>query len=130
MAKLTTTVTTKTEVTIAPRTQRKLLNELRNYGSLAVEQKALKGAMDGHRESVLAIALAEVDADKFEVEGYKVAIVKGAKNRRFNSEKLIKRLVRDGHYSVKSAQAMIEDCTDEIPKKDHARITSPGEEED
>ena len=130
MTKLTTTHTVKTEVKISAKTQRKLLNELRSYGSLAEEQKALKSSMDEHRNTVLEVALAEVEAEKFEIEGYKVAVVKGAKDRRLDKIKLIKRLVKDGHYSTISAEAMIEDCTTEKPKKDYCKITVPGESEE
>lgn len=130
MPKLTATVTTRQEVTIAPKVQRKLLTELHGYAAVSSEMKALKESKEGHSASVLALADEGVDGDKFEIEGYKVAVVKGAKQRTFNKEKLIKRLVKDGKYSVKAAQAVIEDCTDDAPKKDHVRITVPGEKAD
>lgn len=128
MPTVTTTVTTTTAVKIAPKVQRKLLTELQGYASLQTEQKVLKAGMDEHRNNVLEICLAEVDAEKFELEGYKIAVVKGARDRRLDRERLIKRLVKDGHYSVKSAQALIEDCTTEKPKKDYCKLTIPGDD--
>jgi hypothetical protein len=128
--KLTATVTTKTEVTIAPKVQRKLLTELHGYAAVTSEMKALQESKEGHSASVLKLANEGVDGDKFELEGFKVAVVKGAKQRTFNKEKLIKRFLKDGTYSVKAAQALIEDCTDDSSKKDHVRITAPGEKDD
>jgi hypothetical protein len=119
-------VTTTTEVTIAPKVQRKLLTELNGYNAVATEMKALKGSKEGHSAEVLRLS-SEVDGDKYELEGFKVAVVKGAKNRKLNTSKMIKRMVADGKYSMKAAQALIEDCTDETPKKDHVRITCPGD---
>lgn len=128
MPKLTTTVTTRTEVTILPRVQRKLLTELRGYASIAGEMKALKADKENHSAAVLRLADEGVDGEKFELEGFKVAVVKGAKQRTLNREKLIKRMVKDGKYSVNAAQAVLEDCTDDSPKKNHVRITIPGED--
>lgn len=130
MGRVNATVTTTQEVTIAPKVQRKLLTELHGYNAVASEMKALKGSKEGHSASVLQLSLEGVDGDKYELEGFKVAVVKGAKNRRLNTSKLIKRMVKDGTYSMKAAQALIEDCTDETPKKDHVRITCPGESND
>lgn len=127
MPKVTTTVTEKTEVRISPKVQRRLLTELQGYAALATEQKALKVGMDEHRNNVLTIADAEVDADKFELEGFKIAVCRGVPDRRLSKEQLIKRLVKDGHYSVKSAQALLDDCTTEKPKKDYCRISCPGD---
>ena len=124
------TVTTTQEVTIAPKIVKKLLVELHGYGAITTELKALDSAKKDHSNKVLELAIEGVDGDKFSLEGYKVAVVRGAKNQRLSTEKLIKRLVKDGKYSVKAAMAIIEDCTDEKPKKDHVRITIPGEQED
>lgn len=126
----TITVTTTQQARISPKVERKLLTELRGYGSIATEMKALEGAKRGHSGAVLQLALEGVDGDRFELEGYKVAVVKGAKNRKLSTDKLIKRLVKDGKYSVKAAQAVLEDCTEDVPKKDHVRISVPGEGED
>lgn len=130
MSRLTATVTTRTEVTIAPKVQRKLLTELNGYATVASEMKALDESKKGHSASVLALAEQGVDGDKFELEGFKVAVVKGARDRRLDKDALIKRLVKDGKYSVKAAQALIEDCTSDKPKVDHVRITVPGEKKD
>lgn len=128
--KVTTSVTTTTEVTISPRIVKKLLVELRGYAALSGEMKALKDGKEGHSAAVLALADEGVDGDKFAIEGFKVAVVKGARDKRLDKDLLIKRLVKDGKYSVKAAQAVIEDCTSDKPKKDHVRITVPGEEGD
>jgi hypothetical protein len=124
------TVTTTQEASISPKVQRKLLTELRGYGAIATEMKGLKDAKEGHSAAVLALSLEGVDGDKYELEGYKVAVVKGAKDRRFDKDKLVKRLVKDGKYTLKAAMALVEDCTTDKPKKDHVRITVPGEESD
>lgn len=129
MPRLTTTVTTTTEVTIAPKLQKKLLTELHGYASISSEMKELKAAKEGHSANVLKLSK-DVDGDKFELENYCVAVVKGAKNRKLNIQKLIKRLVKDDKYSVDAAKMMIEDCTDDTPKKDHVRITVKGEKEE
>lgn len=130
MPRQTTIVTTKQEVTIAPKLIKKLLTELHGYGAIAAEMKALKGGKEDHSAKVLELSLAGVDGDKYELEGYKVAVVKGAKNNKLNVAKLMKRVVGDGKYSVKAFTAVLEDCTDETPKKDHVRITPPGEKDD
>lgn len=129
MPRLTTTVTTTTQVTIAPKVQKKLLTELHGYAVVSREMKALKASKEDHSATVLKLAEAGVDGDKFEIEGFKVAVVKNAKNRKLNIEKMIKRFLKDGTYSVKAAQALIEDCTDDTDKKDHVRITVPGEKD-
>ena len=124
------TVTTTQEVTIAPKIVKKLITELHGYGAIAAEMKGLDSAKKGHSSRVLELAIEGVAGDKFELEGYKVAVVKGAKNRKLSTDKLIKRLVKDGKYSVKAAQAVLNDCTDETPKKDHVRISVPGDSEE
>jgi hypothetical protein len=128
MTKITTTTVTKNEVRIQPKTQRKLLAELRAYGSIAAEAKSLKVSMDGHRARVLEIGNEEVGEAKFEIEGYKVALVNDAEDRRLDKQKLIKFLVSDGHYSVKSAETLLERATTCKSKKAYAKITAPGEE--
>ena len=124
------TISTTQQARISPKVERKLLTELRGYGSIATEIKALDAVKREHSDAVLYLSLEGVEGDKFEIEGYKVAVVKGAKNRKLSTDKLIKRLVKDGKYSVKAAQAVLEDCTEDVPKKDHVRITVPGEGED
>lgn len=130
MAKSTVTTTVTEQITIAPKVQRKLLTELQGYASCQAEQKVLKVAADEHRANILTIADAEVEAEKFEIEGFKVAVVKGAMDRRLDKQALLKRLVKDGHYSLKSAQAMLDDCTTERTKKDHVRVTCPNDGEE
>lgn len=126
---LTVSVKTEQKIAIAPKVQRKMLTELNGYAVIAREMKTLKTGKDGHSASVLELALANVEAEKFELEGFKIAVVKDAKNRKLNIDKLIKRLVKDGKYSVNAANAVLLDCTDETSKKTHIRITPPGEEE-
>jgi len=123
-----TTVTTVQEITISPRLQKRLLTELHAYATLSSELKALDEAKKGHSSQVLLLA-DEVGAEKFDVEGYKVAVVKGARDKRLDKDRLIKRLIADGKYSMKAAIMLLEDCTSEKPKKDHVRITLPHEQE-
>ncbi len=130
MSRATLTQTMTQTVKLQPKVQRQLLTELNGYASIAAEMTGLDAAKKAHSSSVLALALREVDADKFELEGYKVAVVKGARDRRLDKEAVVKRLVKDGKYSLKAAMALIEDCTSDKPKKDHVRITVPGEAED
>lgn len=130
MAKVTTTVTTQTIVKIQPKVQRKLLVELQSYGELAVENKAIKHAMDGHRAKVLAIGRAEVGEKKFEIEGYKVAMVTDAEDRKLDRVKIIKFLVSDGHYSTESAEDLLDRATTRKPKKAYVKITAPGERDE
>jgi hypothetical protein len=130
MPKLTATVTTKQVVTIAPKLQRRLLTELQGYAVIAGEIKVLKGAKEDHSAKVLALSLEGVDGDKFELDGFKVAVMKGVPDRRLDKDALIKRLVKDGTYSVKAAQALLNDCTTEKAKKDFVKITVPGEKDD
>lgn len=120
-------VTTTQTVSIKPQVQKKLLTELHGYATIAGEMKGLKTAKEDHSASVLALAMANVEADKFELEGYKVAVVRGALDRRLDKDAVVKRLVKDGKYSLKAAMALMEDCTSEKPKKDHVRVTVPGE---
>lgn len=130
MTKITTTTTVKAEVKIKASVQRKLLTELRAYGELASQKKVIQHAMDGHRERVLVIGDAEVGEKKFEIEGYKVALVTDAMDCRLDKVKLVKALVASGHYSVEAAQALLEGATTSKPKKAYAKITSPGEKDE
>jgi hypothetical protein len=130
MGKVSATVTTTQKVSIAPKVLKKLRQELNGYGAVQREAKTLTTAKGEHSAAVLALSLEGVDGDKYELEGYKVAVVKDAKNRKLNTSKLIKRMVKDGKYSIVAAQALIEDCTDETPKKPHVRITCPGESDE
>jgi hypothetical protein len=125
-----TLVTTTQEVTIAPKVAKRLLTELEGYALAGAEAKVYTTIKNDHSAAVLELALEGVDGDKFSIGEYKVAVVKGAKNKRLNQSKLIKRMVGDGKYSMKAAIALLEDCTDESPKKDHVRITVKGEKED
>lgn len=129
MAAVTATTTTIQEVHIAPKVQRKLLTELQGYGAIATEMKVLKEAKEGHSAAVLLLS-EQVDADRYEVGGFKVAVVRGAPDRRLDKDRLLKRLVADGKYSLKAALALMSDCTTEKPKKDFVKITVAGEKED
>lgn len=127
----TSVTTTQTQtVTIKPTVQRKLLTELHGYAAIHKEMKGLDAGKKTHSSAVLDLAVANVDAEKFELEGFKIAVVKGALDKRLNKEALVKRLVKDGKYSLKAALALMEDCTSEKPKKDHVRITVPGEDDE
>ncbi len=132
MSKLTQQVTTKqtvkTELKLKPSVQRKLLAELNSYASVAAEAKALKAVGDSHRDNVLAMH-DEIGEKKFEIGGFKVSLTTDAESRKLDKDKLIKRLVSDGKYSVKAATALLEDCTTSTPKKAYATIRVPGEKE-
>jgi hypothetical protein len=124
------TVTTTQQATIAPKILKQLRSNLHGYGAIQKEMKGLDAAKKGHSDAVLQLSLEGVDGDKYEIEGYKVAVVKGARDRRLDKDALIKRLVGDGKYSMKAALALIDDCTSDKPKKDHVRITVPGEDDE
>jgi flagellar hook assembly protein FlgD len=128
MMSLKTVVTTTTETVIAPKVAKQLLTELEGYALAGAEAKVYTTIKNDHSAAVLELALEGVDGDKFSIGEYKVAVVKGAKNKRLNQSKLIKRMVGDGKYSMKAAIALLEDCTDESPKKDHVRISVRGED--
>lgn len=129
MSKAKITTTTTTTVKLTPKVERQILTELQGYQACHGEMKALKDGADEHRENILALADEHAaDADGFEVEGFKVAVVRGAKDRRLDKQKLVKRLVKDRKYTAEAAMALLEDCTTEKPKKDHVRVTVPGEE--
>lgn len=125
--KTTTTVTTQTEVTIAPKVAKKLQTELHGYALVTSELKALEEAKRGHSDAVLQLAIDNVEGDKFALDGFKVAVVRGAKDSRLDKDALVKRLVGDGKYSLKAAQALLEDCTRVTSKRDHVRISVPEE---
>lgn len=129
-AKLTTTTTVTTELNITPKVKQLLMTELHGYQSFATEQKAFKEAMDKHRGKVLDLGVEHVGQPKFELEGFKVALVTDGEDARLDKVKLVKLLVQSGHYSVKSADALLEKATTRKPKKAHARITCPGEQGD
>lgn len=122
-------IKTEQQVTIAPKVAKKLLTELNGYAAITAEIKALDEAKKGHTQAVLELS-EQVDGDKYTLEGYKVAVVKGATDSRLDKEKLLKRLVADGHYSLKSAQALLSDVTVTKSKRDHVRISVPGERGD
>lgn len=127
------TMTVKTvetvQVKIKPTVRRKLLGELRAYGELSSQAKVLKHAMEGHRNNILEIGL-ETGEKKFELDGYKVALVTDAEDRRLDKVKLMKALVASGHYSVSSAQALLDAATTSKLKKAYAKVTVPGENDD
>ena len=122
-------VTTE-KVRIQPKIQRQLLTELHAYNALATEQKALKKGMDEHRTNILDIGTANLEPEqyKFEIEGYKVALVTEATDSRLDKVKLLKLLITDGHYTMRSAEKLLERSTVTKPKKSYARVTCPGEE--
>lgn len=123
------TVRTEQEVSIAPKLQRQLKTELEGYEACSIEIKALDATKKDHGAEVLRLS-EQIDGDKFAVEGYKVAVKRNQKKRSLNRDKLVKRLVKDGKYTVKAALAVLEDCTDETPVKDHVRITIPGQRDE
>jgi hypothetical protein len=125
-AKVTTTVTE--EVKLSPKLERQILTELQGYAACHAESKALKAGADEHRNNLFALADANVDADSFQVEGFKIAVVRNAIDRRLDKQKLVKRLVKDKKYTAEAAMALLADCTTDKPKKDHVRVTVPGEE--
>lgn len=129
MPKATTTVTTKTELKLKPSVQKRLLNELRAYAEVAAETKMLKAVGDEHRATILGME-DEIGEKKFELQGFKVSLTTDGVSRKLDPAKLIKRLLNDGHYSVKSATALIADCTTEKPKKPYATIRVPGDNEE
>ena len=123
------TVTTVQEITIAPKLQKQLINELHGYQQFAEEMKVLKEGKEGCSAKVLTLS-DEAGVEKYKLEGFGVSVIKGARDRRLDKEELIGRLVKDGKYSMKAALALVEDCTTDKPKKDYVKITCPGERED
>lgn len=127
--KVTTETTTKTELKVKPSVLRKLMNELKGYANVHAEAVALKRVGDEHRNTILEME-EELGEKKFKVQGFSVALVTDAEDVRLDKEKLIKRLVNDGHYSAKAAIAMLADCTTRKPKKPFATIRVPGDAND
>lgn len=126
-AKVTQTV--QTELKLSPKTQRKLMNELRSYAAVHDQAVALKKVGDDHRANILGME-EEIGEKKFKINGFSVAMVTDAEDVRLDKAKVIKRLINDGHYSAKSAQALLDDCTTRKPKKAYATIRVPGEQDD
>lgn len=126
-AKTTTVVTT--ELKLKPSVQRKLMNELKGYANVHAEAVALKRVGDEHRKTILEME-EEIGEKKFKIQGFSVALVTDAEDVRLSKEKVIKRLVNDGHYSAKAAIALLEDCTTRKPKKPFATIRVPGDKEE
>ena len=80
-----------------------------------VRQKVLKEGKEGCSAKVLTLS-DEAGVEKYKLEGFGVSVIKGARDRRLDKEKLIGRLVKDGKYSMKAALALVEDCTTDKPK--------------
>jgi len=125
-ASVTTTVTE--EVTIKPSIAAKLRTDLGIYKSLKHQAKAIDRQLDVSRENVLQLGISADVGEKFELDGFKVALVLDSTKKALDKVKLLKLMVAAG-LSVKKATEVIEKATTETPVKAHARISVPGAED-
>jgi hypothetical protein len=133
MGRLTTTTTTKTttELKLNPKLERQIKTELHGYAAVHQEIKALSESKKEHSVNLLDMVTANLDPEhqNFELDGFKVATITNAKDKRLDKDKLKKLLVAEG-ISLKKVETIIAKATVEKPKKSHVRITIPGEVDD
>lgn len=83
--------------------------------------------MDVAREGVFSLGLEHVAEDKFEVDGFKIALVTDAETKKLDQEKLKKLIMAKTSISLEEINKWFERCTKKTPTKPHAKITPPGE---
>jgi hypothetical protein len=115
----TVTTTTKQEVTLKPVQKVKLRKALKVWAELNQQAKALKAALAKQGDLVEAVR-AEVGADKFAFESFKITRVKGHQTF-FDKEQFVR---KGGDLSLYN------ECQDTKPKKEYTKITAPGEKEE
>lgn len=123
--KVTTKVTTKQTVSIAPKTLVKLREALAGYPDLKRKADYTKVEMSNARNKVLEIGLEDIDANNFEVDGFQISLVTDAETTSLDQDALKKLLLTKTKLSMKDIDALFERCTKKKPTAAYARITPP-----
>ena len=113
---LAVTTTQTTELVIEPRLKRQLLLRLKTYQALKGQIDALTAKMDAEKAAV-AVIREQVGEDKLACDGYKVSRIQGTYEV-LDKKKLVE---------LGCAMAWIQEATELRPKKEHIRISCPGE---
>lgn len=127
MPKITTKQTVTTEVTLKPRVQAEILTHCKTYQTELARRKAADTMMDVQREAVLQLGLEHVEGNKFEVDGFKIALVTDAETSKLDKDRLKKLLMAKTKLSLADLDALFERSTKKTPTKPYSKITPPGE---
>lgn len=125
--KVTTTVTTRQTVTLAPKTLVKLREALSGYQDLKRKADYTKAEMSMTRNKVLNIGLEDIDANNFEVDGFQIALVTDAETDKLDQDKLKKLLLAATNLSLEKLDALFARATKTTPTAAYAKITVPKE---
>lgn len=125
--RITTKVTTKQTVTVTPKTLIRLREALAGYPDLRRKADYTKVEMSKARNKVLEIGLEDIDANNFEVDGFKIALITDAETSKLDNVKLKKLLLTKTKLSMKELDALFEKATTVKPTAAYAKITPPGE---
>lgn len=129
MPKVTAKQTVTTEVTIKPTVKAKILAWCRAYQGDAAWKKSSSARMDEAREAVLNIGLEHINESKFEVDGYKIALVTDAETSKLDQIKLMKLIMSKTDFSLEVIQDWFDRCTKRTPTKPYSKITCPDDKE-
>lgn len=127
MPRLAVQQTVKSEVTLKPQVQKKLLTTLKDYTELNSVVKEYTNVMADHRKTILDITAKEV-GESFELEGFRVAYVDKAETNKLDTVKLMKLLVGEG-YSTKVVQDWFNKCNKRTQTKPYVKVTLPGDKD-
>ncbi len=123
--KVTTKQVVETTVQLAPRVLAKLREELKEYPRYKAMEEEGKTGQALARNNVFDIALEDIDADSFNVDGFQIAMVTDAETSRLDQEKLKKLLMAKTGMSLKVIEDWFDRCTGRTPTKPHVRIVCP-----
>ncbi len=113
---LAVTTTQTTELVIEPRLKRQLKLYLDSYQKLKFAIDELTEQMDSKKAQIAAIR-EQVGEDKLACDGYKVSRIQGTYEV-LDKKKLVE---------LGCAMAWIQEATELKPKKEHIRISCPGD---
>lgn len=110
-------VTTTTEIKLDVKVHARLMTDLRAYAELRSQLNDIKEAMEALNGSI-ETRRDKIGEQSVTLEGFKVTRVSGQTYRKLNKKKFV---------AAGGSLAMLEDATENKPKKAHTKITCPGE---
>lgn len=127
MPKIKATQTTETQVNLQTKVQAQILGHCKTYQTELGRRNAADLLMDVQREAVLQLGLEHVDSDKFEVDGFKIALVTDAETSKLDKDKLKKLLLAKTKLSLAELDVLFERATKKTPTKPYSKITPPSD---
>ncbi len=118
MPTLTATVTSTTELILAPKIKRKLLTELKAYAELKAQRDAIDAALDSHKATIEGLREG-TDETSISLEGFKVTRISPTRSI-LDKKKLLAEGVTMGQ---------IQNATVTKATKPYTKVTLPNEVE-